>query len=36
MGLQPLCCVFCGPCLMDKHHHCGNCNAFVGRRQACT
>mmetsp|Transcript_41857 Transcript_41857/g.78293 ORF Transcript_41857/g.78293 Transcript_41857/m.78293 type:complete len:123 (-) Transcript_41857:437-805(-) len=34
--MLPLCCVFCGPCLMDKTHTCGHCGAFVGRHPACT
>lgn len=34
--MLPLCCVFCGPCLMDKVHTCGHCGQYIGRRPACT
>lgn len=34
--MLPLCCVFCGPCLMDKVHTCGHCGMYIGRRPACT
>lgn len=34
--MLPLCCVFCGPCLMDKVHICRRCKNVVGRRPACS